>query len=63
MRACFFVGEWGGKFIMIIVLKQGTPQKEIEKIKRSIQMKGLQIDESRGAKKNSYGTCRGYISY
>lgn len=40
---------------MIIVLKQGTPQKEIEKIKRSIQMKGLQIDESRGAKKTVMG--------
>ena len=40
---------------MIIVLKQGTPQKEIEKIKRSIQMKRLQIDESRGAKKTVMG--------
>lgn len=40
---------------MIIVLKQGIPQKEIEKIKRSIQMKGLQIDESRGAKKTVMG--------
>lgn len=40
---------------MIIVLKQGTPKKEIEKIKRSIQMKGLQIDESRGAKKTVMG--------
>jgi 3-deoxy-7-phosphoheptulonate synthase len=40
---------------MIIVLKQGTPQEEIEKIKRSIQMKGLQIDESRGAKKTVMG--------
>lgn len=34
---------------MIIVMKQGAPQEEIEKIQATIKSKGLQIDESRGA--------------
>lgn len=40
---------------MIIVFKQGTPQDEIDKIKKVIRTKGLQIDESRGTKKTVMG--------
>jgi len=34
---------------MIIVMKQGAPKEEIEKVKAYVKSKGLQVDESRGA--------------
>lgn len=40
---------------MIIVMKPGTPQEEINKIKVIIKSKGLQIDESRGAHQTVMG--------
>ena len=40
---------------MIIVMKQGTPREEIDKLEAIIKVKGLQIDESKGTQKMVLG--------
>ena len=40
---------------MIIVMKQGAPREEIDKIEQIVRMKGLQVDESKGTTKMVMG--------
>lgn len=40
---------------MIIVMKQGAPREEIDKIEAAVRVKGLQVDESKGTTKMVMG--------